>query len=400
MKAIRGGTVYTMAGPPIENGTVLISNGKITAVGGPELPVPAEAQCIDAAGCWVTPGFIDAHSHLALWGEPEMKATADENEMTDPITPHLRARDGINPNDIAIPKVRAAGFTAVYTGPGSGNVIGGLGACIKLRGVTADEMIIPGTEQMKMALGENPKRVYGEKNKFPMTRMGTAAILRQTLSRARRYAEKLADAEKDPAKAPEPDFLLESLVPVVRGETRARIHCHRADDIATAIRICEEFGLTYSLEHVTEGWKVAGLLAEKQVECVLGPLLMGPVKQEVWDCRLENAAILQKEGVRFSLMADRAGDTAWLPMEIGVLLRHGLALDTALEAVTVNPARLVGAIDRIGTIEPGKDADIAIFDGMPFSNQTLCRFTMIDGVIWNDTLPQNEKTEETNGKRL
>ena len=230
--------------------------------------------------------------------------------------------------------------------------------------------------------------------------MGTAAILRQTLSRARRYAEKLADAEKDPAKAPEPDFLLESLVPVVRGETRARIHCHRADDIVTAIRICEEFGLTYSLEHVTEGWKVAGLLAEKQVECVLGPLLLGPVKQEVWDCRLENAAILQKEGVRFSLMADRAGDTAWLPMEIGVLLRHGLTLDTALEAVTVNPARLVGAIDRIGTIEPGKDADIAIFDGMPFSNQTLCRFTMIDGVIWNDTLPQNEKTEETNGKRL
>ena len=200
MKAIRGGTVYTMAGPPIENGTVLISNGKITAVGGPELPVPAEALCIDAAGCWVTPGFIDAHSHLALWGEPEMKATSDENEMTDPITPHVRARDGINPNDIAIPKVRAAGFTAVYTGPGSGNVIGGLGACIKLRGVTADEMIIPGTEQMKMALGENPKRVYGEKNKFPMTRMGTAAILRQTLSRARRYAEKLADAEKDPAK--------------------------------------------------------------------------------------------------------------------------------------------------------------------------------------------------------
>lgn len=230
--------------------------------------------------------------------------------------------------------------------------------------------------------------------------MGTAAILRQTLSRARRYAEKLADAEKDPAKAPEPDFLLESLVPVVRGETRARIHCHRADDIATAIRICEEFGLTYSLEHVTEGWKVAGLLAEKQVECVLGPLLLGPVKQEVWDCRLENAAILQKEGVRFSLMADRAGDTAWLPMEIGVLLRHGLTLDTALEAVTVNPARLVGAIDRIGTIEPGKDADIAIFDGMPFSNQTLCRFTMIDGVHLDDTLPQNEKTGRNKRKEI
>ena len=138
MIAIRGGTVYTMAGPPIPNGTVLIAEGKIVSVGGAELPVPDGTEIIDAAGCWVTPGFIDAHSHLALWGEPELPMTADENELTDPITPHIRARDGINPHDIGITKVRAAGFTAVYTGPGSGNLIGGLGACIKLRGTTAD----------------------------------------------------------------------------------------------------------------------------------------------------------------------------------------------------------------------------------------------------------------------
>ena len=387
MIAIRGGTVYTMAGPPIPNGTVLIAEGKIVSVGGAELPVPSGTEIIGAAGCWVTPGFIDAHSHLALWGEPELPMTADENELTDPITPHIRARDRINPHDIGIAKVRTAGFTAVYTGPGSGNLIGGLGACIKLRGTTADEMIIPGTEQMKMALGENPKRVYGTKNKFPMTRMGNAALLRQTLSRARDYADRRTAVQQD-SGAPERDFVLESLLPVLRGETRVRIHCHRADDIITASRICEEFGLVYSLEHVTEGWKVADTLAAKHAECVLGPVLLGPAKQELWESRLENAAILQRKGVRFCLMADKAGETKWLPMEIGVLLRHGLDLDTALQAVTVNPARLVGALDRMGTLETGKDADIAVFDGMPFSNLTLCRLTMIDGKVWHDTLSE------------
>lgn len=347
------------------------------------MQIPAEAEIIDASGCWVTPGFIDAHSHLALWGQPELPATSDENEMTDPITPHVRARDGINPHDIGIEKVRNAGFTSVYTGPGSGNVIGGLGACIKLRGISADEMIIPGTEQMKFALGENPKRVYGGRNKFPMTRMGNAAILRQTLSKARHYADKRLEAG---GKAGEYDFLLDSLIPVVRGETKVRVHCHRADDILTAVRICEEFGLAYSLEHVTEGWKVADILAEKKADCVIGPLLLGPAKQELWDSKLENAAILREKGVSFSIMADRAGETAWLPMEIGVLLRHGLDFDTAMRAVTVNPARVIGAEDRIGTLEQGKDADIAIFDDMPFSNLALCVLTMIDGRIWNNRM--------------
>ena len=383
MKAIRGGKVYTMAGPAIPDGIVLVDGQKIAAVGGPDMQIPAEAEIIDASGCWVTPGFIDAHSHLALWGQPELPATSDENEMTDPITPHVRARDGINPHDIGIEKVRNAGFTSVYTGPGSGNVIGGLGACIKLRGISADEMIIPGTEQMKFALGENPKRVYGGRKKFPMTRMGNAAILRQTLSKARHYADKRLEAG---GKAGEYDFLLDSLIPVVRGETKVRVHCHRADDILTAVRICEEFGLAYSLEHVTEGWKVADILAEKKADCVIGPLLLGPAKQELWDSKLENAAILREKGVSFSIMADRAGETAWLPMEIGVLLRHGLDFDTAMRAVTVNPARVIGAEDRIGTLEQGKDADIAIFDDMPFSNLALCVLTMIDGRIWNNRM--------------
>ena len=383
MKAIRGGKVYTMAGPAIPDGIVLVDGQKIAAVGGPDMQIPAEAEIIDASGCWGTPGFIDAHSHLALWGQPELPATSDENEMTDPITPHVRARDGINPHDIGIEKVRNAGFTSVYTGPGSGNVIGGLGACIKLRGISADEMIIPGTEQMKFALGENPKRVYGGRNKFPMTRMGNAAILRQTLSKARHYADKRLEAG---GKAGEYDFLLDSLIPVVRGETKVRVHCHRADDILTAVRICEEFGLAYSLEHVTEGWKVADILAEKKADCVIGPLLLGPAKQELWDSKLENAAILREKGVSFSIMADRAGETAWLPMEIGVLLRHGLDFDTAMRAVTVNPARVIGAEDRIGTLEQGKDADIAIFDDMPFSNLALCVLTMIDGRIWNNRM--------------
>ncbi len=381
MKAICGGTVYPVSGPPIPDGRILISNGKIAGIGGAELSIPKGTEIISAPNSWITPGLIDAHSHLALWGEPVLPATADENELTDPITPHLRARDGINPFDSGIPKVRKAGITAVYTTPGSGNIIGGLGACIKLHGISADQMIIPGTEQMKAALGENPKRVYGEKHKFPMTRMGNAAALRQILYRACRYADKL-----EAGGAVEQDFLLDSLVPVIQGKTKLRIHCHRADDILTAIRICEEFNVNFALDHVTEGWKVADILSQKQVECVLGPILLDPTKQELWDSRLENAKLLDQAGVHFCFMADRAGGTAWLPMEIGVLLRYGLDVNTLLRAVTLNSAQLLGIERRVGTLEIGKDADIAVFDGMPFSNQTLCRLTMIDGHIVHNTL--------------
>lgn len=388
MTAIVNGKLYTVTNGVVERGVILVDGGKIVAVGRDIAP-PEGARIIDAEGCSVTPGFIDAHTHLSVWGEPYLPSTDDDNEMTNPVTPYLRALDALNPHDPAIPLVRAAGFTTVYTGPGSANVICGTGLSIKLRGDTAEEMAIPGSEQMKMALGENPKRVYGGKDKMPSTRMGVAGVLRRALHNARVYAEKLEKGKTDEKKQPDRDFELEALLPVIRGEQKARIHCHRADDIVTAVRIAEEFGLDFSIEHATEGYKIAEFLAQRKVDCVVGPLLIGPAKHELWNHRLENAARLISAGVSVCFTADESRRTAWLPMEVGLLLRRGLSEEAAFQGLTMGPARLLGISHRTGSLEPGKDADIAIFDGFPFSNLTLCRLTMIDGEICHDTMSQN-----------
>lgn len=387
MKAIVNGKVLTITNGILEKGAVLVSDGKILEVGA-SITIPDGAEVIDAQGCWVTPGFIDCHTHISTFYEPRNMPSlaSDANECSDPITPYIRAVDALNPFDPAIEKTRVAGFTTVYTGPGSGNLIGGTGISFKLRGITAEEMIIPGSEQMKMALGENPKRAFGAEKKMPITRMGSAALIRQALYDARNYSDQLLKAKEDPDLAPKPDFKLDSLVKVVRGEQKVRIHSHRSDDIRTAIRIAEEFHLDYSIEHATEGYLIKDILAEKNVTCVIGPLLLEPVKAEVWGLILENAGILAEAGVKICLTADTGSKTAWLPVEVGLLTRRGLKEETAFEAITINPARLLGIDSRVGSLEKGKDADIAIFDGHPFSSLTLCRMTMIDGVVYHDTL--------------
>ena len=258
---------------------------------------------------------------------------------------------------------------------------------MKLRGHTAEEMVIPGTEAMKFALGENPKRFHGlEQKRMPWTRMGTAALLRETLFNAKKYSDRLKEAETDPSKAPEPNFKLEALVNVVRGKQRVRIHCHRADDIMTAIRIGKEYGLDFTLEHATEGYKIADVIADNHVACIVGPLLLPPVKQEVWDLKLENPALLTDAGVKVCLTADTGSETAWLPMQAGLLLRRGMSEEDIFKGLTIYPAEVLNLDHRIGSLEPGKDADIAIFDGHPLSNMTLCRMTMIDGQIVHNTL--------------
>ena len=388
MKAITNGIVMTITNGTLKNGTVLVENGKITAVG-ENLPSPEGAEIIDAKGGYITPGLIDCHTHICNFNEPRTNPgpRMDGNEGSDPITPQLRALDAINPWDWAIERVRKAGFTTVYTQPGSGNIIGGQGIAMKLKGRTAEEMAIPGTEAMKFALGENPKRFHGlEQKRMPWTRMGTAALLRETLFKAKNYSDRLKAAETDPSKAPEPDFKLNALVKVVRGEQRARIHCHRADDIMTAIRIGKEYGLDFTLEHATEGYKIADVIAENQITCVVGPLLMDPVKQEIWETRLEDAGILTDAGVRVCLTADTGSGTAWLPMQAGLLTRRGMSEENVMKGLTIYPAEVLNLGDRIGSLEPGKDADIAIFDGNPLSNLTLCRMTMIDGEIVHDGL--------------
>lgn len=386
MLAIKGGKVVTIAHGIHEGGTVLIDGGKIVAVGA-DVKIPAGAEVIDATGKWVTPGLIDAHSHLAVFGEPSLPATADGNERTDPNTAQVRGRDSLNPQDPGIRKVVAGGVTAVYTGPGSANVIGGTGMVIKLRGNTAEEMIVPGTEGMKMALGENPKRVYGEgQKKLPSTRMGSAAVLRNALVEAQNYLIKIERAEaeaakdKKPVKLPDRNLKLEALVRVLKGEIKARIHAHRADDILTAINIAEEFGIRYVIEHCTEGYKIPAILGAKKIEATIGPLLMGPAKHEIWDTTLENPGILAKAGVKVSIQADTSSATKFLPLEVGLAIRHGLPEEEAFRAVTINAAEITGVADRMGTLEKGKDADVVVWSGHPFSNFTRAETVIIDGI--------------------
>lgn len=386
MIAIKCRILNTITSGIIENAVLLIEDGKIKDFG-TNVQIPDNAQVYDATQHYVMPSLIDAHTHISTFSEPATRfGMIDGNEMSNPITPFIRAMDALNPFDFAVKRVRDAGFATVCTLPGSANIIGGTGIVFKLRGHTAEEMIIPGTEQMKMALGENPRGVYGHEKKLPMTRMGVAGLWRQTLAEAKEYSDKLKEAETDPSKAPKFDFKLQSLVKVMRGEMKARIHCHRSDDIMTAIRVAEEFNLDYSLEHATEGYKIADVLGAKKATCVVGPLLMNPSKQELHEVSQETAGILCMAGVNVCLTADTGSGTAWLPGEIGIIIRNGLSEEDAFKSVTINPAKLLGVENMVGSIEIGKDADIAIFDGHPFSTMTLCRFNMIDGVVYKNTL--------------
>jgi imidazolonepropionase-like amidohydrolase len=386
MYAFINATVVTVDNGIIKNGRVLVKDGRIAAIGNATLDIPKEAVQHDLTGKWLTPGLIDCHAHISNFPEPrELNAgQSDGNECSTPVTPHIRALDALNPNDPAVAKVRAAGFTTCCTLPGSGNIIGGTGIAYKLRGKTTTEMILPGTEQMKMALGENPKSAFGRRNEMPMTRMGNAAVLRKTLFDAKNYAERKEAAAKDKEKVFETNFLLEALQKVIRGEQKVRIHSHRSDDILTACRIAEEFNLDFSIEHCTEGYKVVEALAAIKPFCVVGPVLLGPYKQEIWGLRLENAAELAAAGLDICLTADTASLTYYLPMQVGLLMSYGLAEDVAFKAVTLNPARLLGLGERLGSLTVGKDADMAVFDGHPFSNFSHCLLTVIDGVFYEN----------------
>lgn len=382
MIAIINGKINPITSGIIEKGMVLIEGGKIKAVSR-EINVPEGAEIVDAEGKWVLPGLIDAHSHIGLYGEPSVWPNLDLNEMTAPNTAQLRAIDALNPDDPAFNDVLAAGITSVYTGPGSANVIGGTGILIKTFGRTPEEMVVPGTEGMKIALGENPKRVYGaDKKQYPATRMGNAAVLREALVAAQNYLAKIARVDVGNVNEyPERDLKLEALARVLRREIKARIHCHRKDDILTAIRIAEEFNLDYVIEHCTEGYKIADILGAKGVQATVGPLLMSREKMEISQVTLKNPGILSKAGVKVALQVDASSETKWLPLHAGLAVREGMKEAEAFKAITINAAVITGAADRIGSLEPGKDADIAIFSGHPFCTFTVCERTYVNGKI-------------------
>jgi imidazolonepropionase-like amidohydrolase len=387
MIAIKNCRLVTITSGTIEHGTMIIDGQTINAIG-KNISVPSDAEIIDATGKWVLPGFIDAHSHLSLYGEPSVWANMDINESTNPNTAQLRAIDALNPDDPAFADLRSAGITAVYTGPGSANIIGGTGIVIKTCGRTVEEMVLPGTEGMKIALGENPKRVYGEhKRHYPSTRMGNAAVLREALVAAQNYLEKIAQAEAEtakdnkPLKLPERDLKLEAMGRVLRREIKARIHCHRKDDILTAIRIAEEFNLDYVIEHCTEGYKIADILGAKGVRATVGPLLMNREKMELSEVTLRNPGILAKAGVKVAIQVDAASETKWLPLHAGLAVREGMDEAEAFRAITINPAEIIGVAGRMGSLEVGKDADFAIFSGHPFFTYTVCEQTYINGKL-------------------
>lgn len=379
MRLIRNARLYTMEGPGLlEGGDVLIDSGKIAAVG---VNLSASgAREIDARGAYVTPGFIDPHSHIGLWADGERDETGDGNEMTDPVTPQMRALDAVNPVDPCFAEACRAGVTTVATGPGSANVLGGQFLAMKTFGGSLKAMLVKEPLAMKAAFGENPKMVYGSGGKRPSTRMATAAVLREAFYEARAYMEKRACADAD--KRPDFNLKNEALAMVLRRELPLKMHAHRADDILTAIRLAEEFNLRASVEHCTEGYLIADELRKANVGVILGPLLTDRGKPELKNLTMKAPAILYRAGVKFALMTDHGViPEPYLPVEAGLCVREGLPEMEAMRAITIHAAGVLGLEERLGSLAPGKDADVVLFDGHPLETRTHASLVIVNGNI-------------------
>lgn len=381
MILIKNGKVLTMAGETIENGSILIKEGKIAAVG--HVDVPNGVEVIDAKGHYVLPGFIEAHCHLGMWESAIGFEGSDGNEITDPITPQLRAIDAINPMDVTFEEARAlGGVTMVATGPGSANVVGGQFCAIKTAGIIIDDMLVKEPIAMKIAFGENPKRCYAERKVTPTTRMGTASELRNILFKAVEYKQKLIEGEKDASKKPAFDFKLQALQPVINREIPLKAHAHRADDIITAIRIAKEFDLKITLEHCTEGHLIPEFIKESGVMAVVGPSFGHRSKFELQNLTFETPGILTKAGIKVAIMTDSPViPLHHLNMCAALSMKAGMTEEDALKAITINAAEILELEDRVGSIEVGKDADIVIWDRHPFDLQASPLYTIIDGKI-------------------
>ena len=376
---IKNAYLKPMAVPDIEDGCLLIDdNGKIAGVG-KDLPIPEGATVIDACGRLVTPGCVDAHCHIGLDNEATGWEGRDYNEMVDPITPQMRAIDSIDPLDESFPNALRGGVTTACTGPGSANVVGGTFVAIKLYGKRVDKMIVKEPLAMKCAFGENPKRCYGQAGKkAPMTRMGTAALLRELLFKARIYADKKAAGEE-----PNFDMKLEAMLPVMRGQIPLKAHAHRADDILTSIRIAREFGLKLTLDHCTDGALIADELAEEGFCAFVGPTLGNKSKIELKNKSFTTPAVLHAAGVNVSIITDAPViPLQYLPMCAGLAVNSGLDMEEAWRAITINPANATGIGDRVGSLEPGKDADVVIWTADPLTTVGgEAYITIVDGKI-------------------
>lgn len=378
MLLIKNGYVKTMAGADIENGCVLISDdGKIISVGA-DISCDG-AEIIDAGGRLVTPGCVEAHCHIGVHNSAVRWEGMDVNERSDPLTPQMRAIDGINPIDETFALAVKHGVTSACTGPGSANVIGGTFAAIKLVGKRVDNMIIKDPVAMKCAFGENPKGAYGQAGaKAPVTRMAVAAMLRNMLFKAKKYAE-----DKDAGKEPAFDIKLEAMIPVIKKEIPLKAHAHRADDIFTAIRIAKEFDVDLTLDHCTDGELIADELAKEGYPAFVGPSFGGKSKVELLHKNFTTPGALHAAGVPVSIITDApVTPLEYLPMCAGLAVSAGMPYEEAWKAITVNPAYQTGIGDRVGSLEAGKDGDVVIWNDDPLKViGTSAYTTVVDGKI-------------------
>ncbi len=354
--------------PDIPCGQLLIGGGKILAIG-ETVDAPEGCEVFDAHGCLVTPGLIDAHTHIGLHEEAIRWEGADYNEMSAPVTPEMRAIDGINPRDESFLHALAGGVTAAVTGPGSANVIGGTFCAMKLHGRTVDDMVLRPAVAMKIAMGENPKGCYGQQGKkAPVTRMGVAALLRGTLAKAKKYAADVAAAQAEGKPAPF-DFQMEAMLPVLRREMPLKAHAHRADDIMTVLRICREFDVDVTLDHVTEGHLIVDELVAAGKPVLVGPSFGSKSKFELKEKSFKTPGILAKAGLDVCIITDAPViPLQHLPLCAGLAVADGMPEDAAWQAITINPAKVAGIADRVGSLEVGKDADLAVFQGNPLED--------------------------------
>jgi imidazolonepropionase-like amidohydrolase len=383
MLAVKGEKVITITNGVIEDGLILIENGKIKDVG-PDLEIPRDVKVLESKV--VMPGLVEAHCHIGIWEEKIGWAGSVGNEMTEAATPHMRAIDAIkaNADEGGLEAALYEGITTAQVLPGSANVIGGTGLVLKTaHKPTIDQMVIKNPSGMKIAFGENPMRVYGkEKNVMPSTRMGVAGVLRDWLLKTRNYMEKKEKFKDEPDKLPEKDIKLESLEPVLTKEIPFRAHAHRADDVATAIRICEEFDVNMSWEHATEGHRIAEYIAEKKIPAVWGPSLTSRGKWEMRELSFETPLALYEAGVKFAIQTDAVGSTIrFLPICAALAVKSGLLYEYVLKAITIIPAEIMGVAERVGSIEKGKDADLRLLNGEPLEYLTKCEKVLIDGQV-------------------
>lgn len=386
---IKNANIITMEETDYKNGFLLCEGAKIIKVGDmsdcPEISsskIMAYGGAIDVNGKTVLPGFIDSHCHVGMWEEGLGAEGDDGNEDSDPVTPQLRAIDAINPLDEAFYNARHAGVTTVVTGPGSANVLGGQFAAVKTFGTSIDKMAINPCIAQKAALGENPKAVYSSKKQAPVTRMATAALLRETLYFARDYVRKWAEYNSDTEKydRPDIDFKLESLMPVIKKEIPLKVHAHRADDILTAIRIAEEFDINITLDHCTEGHLISDILKEKNYPVILGPTLGTKSKPELKNLSFNIYPAMSAAGISFSICTDHPEiPIEQLPLCAMLAEKSGISKKEALRAITINAAENVGIADRVGSLKEGKDADFIIVSGEPLTMNSKTEMVFIDG---------------------